>query len=353
MLRYFGLAMTDADNDGDNDIISGRYWYRNPGGDMTATWQRTEFPVNADACLTMDINGNGRTDVIGQSLPEVYWLEAKDNSGLEWDTLIIGRIPASDHRNGQGFRIADVFKGGKKEILIATNGGIYCFEIPGNPGKDKWPVTLIARTESSEGFDVADIDRDGSPDLVAGDLPDQDSKNPTVLKWYKNPGLKTGDWKSFILGTTTNSIDRVCVADLDKNRIPDVIVTEELYPGLEPDASLYFFRGRKKSGKVYWERNILIKQYSMNNLDIGDIDNDGDPDIITNEHKGQAHKTQIFSNEGKGVFKEVLIDTGKESHLGTQLADMDNDGDLDIVSIAWDNYKYLHLWRNDRITSKK
>jgi len=42
-------------------------------------------------------------------------------------------------------------------------------------------------------------------------------------------------------------------------------------------------------------------------------------------------------------------DRGKESHLGALLADMDNDGDLDIVSAAWDNYQYLHLWRNDAI----
>jgi hypothetical protein len=28
---------------------------------------------------------------------------------------------------------------------------------------------------------------------------------------------------------------------------------------------------------------------------------------------------------------------------------MDNDGDLDIISAAWDNYQYLHLWRNDAV----
>jgi hypothetical protein len=62
-----------------------------------------------------------------------------------------------------------------------------------------------------------------------------------------------------------------------------------------------------------------------------------------------SERLQIWLNDGKGNFTEQLLDTGKESHLGAQTADLDADGDLDIVSTAWRNYKYLHHWRNDAI----
>ena len=48
---YFGLAMADLTGDGLLDIASWRYFYRNPGGDMTQTWQRTTFPIDVDALL--------------------------------------------------------------------------------------------------------------------------------------------------------------------------------------------------------------------------------------------------------------------------------------------------------------
>ena len=83
-----------------------------------------------------------------------------------------------------------------------------------------------------------------------------------------------------------------------------------------------------------------------------DIENDGDIDLVTCEHKGNDFRLMLFQNDGKGNFTMHLADKGHESHLGTQLADLDSDGDLDIVSIAWDNYKFLHVWRNDAIKTE-
>jgi hypothetical protein len=90
-----------------------------------------------------------------------------------------------------------------------------------------------------------------------------------------------------------------------------------------------------------------VEQYSMNNLDAGDVDGDGDVDLVTSEHKGPHLRAQVFENDGRGAFTLRGIDRGKECHLGMRLFDLDGDGDLDTVGPAWDEYRYLHLWRND------
>ncbi|MBZ0257710.1 FG-GAP-like repeat-containing protein, partial [bacterium] len=92
-----------------------------------------------------------------------------------------------------------------------------------------------------------------------------------------------------------------------------------------------------------------VTQYSMNNLDLADIDKDGDIDIITNEHKGPRLETQLWINDGSAHFDKKILDTGKENHLGTQFVDLDGDGDLDVAGCAWDNYKWMHVWRYDKI----
>jgi hypothetical protein len=343
-LRYYGLDFYDIDGDDDLDIVAGRYVYHNAGGKMEGLWKRTDLGRNVDGQLFVNVDDDEFADIIAEALPDVYWLEATNRAGTAWSPRIVAQIPRMGHVNGQGYRLGDVFAGGKPEVLLVSSEGIFALEIPAAPNQTAvWAKTLLCDGASDEGFAVADMDRDGDLDIVAG-MDDPKTKEPTSLFWYENPSNGQGMWQKHLIGKTAQSIDRVEVADFDGDQRPDVAITEERYPGLAPDASLVWFRN---DGGGNWTANRLITQYSLNNLDAADLDQDGDIDLVTNEHKGQTFKLQIFENNGKGQFTERVIDTGKEGHLGTQLADLDNDGDLDIISAAWDKYKLLHIWRND------
>jgi hypothetical protein len=62
--QTFGLDFGDLSGDGLPDIISGTYWYRNPGGDMVGDWQQKPFPIGMHALLYFDVDGDTLPDVI-------------------------------------------------------------------------------------------------------------------------------------------------------------------------------------------------------------------------------------------------------------------------------------------------
>ncbi|MDD4224868.1 MAG: VCBS repeat-containing protein [Mariniphaga sp.] len=344
-LRYFGLDMGDLNHDGLKDILSGRWVYLNPGNDMAGKWEKVDVGLNVDGILIMDVDDDGYSDIIAQALPDVYWLEAADKEATKWKSVKIGEIPATSHVNSQGFEKAQIVSGGKNEFVIAGNGDIYSFEIPADPEKEKWKITLIAADTSDEGIGTGDIDGDGDVDVAAGRRPEGGSE-PLIIVWYENPGDGSGNWSGVVVGRTNHPADRIEIADLNGDQRADIIVAEERYPGKEPDGNLFWYeQPEDKEGE--WIRHWVVTQYSMNNLDVADMDHDGDIDLLTAEHKGPDLELQLWENNGKGEFIKHILDTGKESHLGTQLADMDEDGDLDIVSIGWDNYPFVHLWINE------
>jgi len=349
-VQAFGLAFDDVTGDDYLDIASGPYFYRNPGGDMTSAWTRTGLPNSVDAVLLMDVDDDALGDIIAQKTIDTdlrfYWLEASDAQGSAWTQVAdIGSVPKASHTIGsQGHRLAQIESGGKPEIVVTSGNGLYYFKVPASPAVDPWPLIHVHSNPTDEGFGVGDIDGDDNPDLACG------TGSTKRVEWYENPGDGSASWTAYHIGAMTESVwtDRFAIADLNGDSKPDIIGTEE--NGASSGAANYWWEQPEDPASTGWTRHLIVSQATTNSMDAADMDHDGDTDIVLGEHRG-TEKLSIWVNDGAGSFAENGVDTGKESHLGAQTADLDSDGDPDIVSIAWDDYQYLHIWRNDAIQS--
>lgn len=348
----FGMDIGDMNGDGYGDVASGKWIYLNPKGKLHQEWHRLTIPDSLDVLFCSNIDDDKYIDMIAFKCKMQFWLELSDQYPDSIKIIKIDEAPICNHGvSSQGYFKADIIKGGKTEFLVTdAPGKIICFQIPENPKSD-WPFITITENGSTEkGITAMDIDRDGDMDVVSSSYLGKE----LVVVWFENPGVFKGGWEKHILGKTNFVCSNLQAADINGDGLQDIVVCEGRYPGLEPDASIFWFENRgNPHDTLSWISHKIVTQYSSNNLSISDIDHDGDFDIVTAEHKGLEKKLQIWENDGKGNFTEHVIDKGKENHLGTRLSDLDNDGDLDMIGFGWEKYQYLHIWENAPLKIKK
>jgi len=163
-----------------------------------------------------------------------------------------------------------------------------------------------------EGFPSipVDIDLDGKLDIVGGG------------RWFKHTG-GTNYRENVIDGDMT--FTQCAVGQLIKGGRPEVVFS----PGdMNGDAKWYEWNRRG------WKAHKLRYVVHGHSCEIRDIDVDGNLDIFIGEMgnpgAGDNAKIYIWYGDGKGKFKEKVASHGQGIHEG-KLGDLDGDGDLDIL----------------------
>ncbi|MEP5376032.1 MAG: PKD domain-containing protein [Hyphomicrobiales bacterium] len=233
-------------------------------------------------------------------------------------------------------------------MAISWNGGeigrseVQLLTVPSDPVNGTWTIADINPiagagwdptdpTSYGEGLSSGDIDNDGDADLFQGG------------NWYRNEG--DGTWTVFTTGIElTSHFEGNDMADIDGDGDLDGVVAQ--FASNEEVAWL----AAPADPTQTWTKNTIAPDIDGGlSLFVGDIDFDGDDDIITAEWQG-SHRLLAYENDlcDSGTWIEHVLDGGTSTydhHVGSQVADMDNDGDLDVVSIGWENTT-PRIWEN-------
>jgi hypothetical protein len=77
-----------------------------------------------------------------------------------------------------------------------------------------------------------------------------------------------------------------------------------------------------------------VANYSDGSLALGDVDEDGDLDIVVGITPYLAQQNRLYLNDGNGTFSDATatrMPTDNENSTAVALGDVDGDGDLDLV----------------------
>ena len=201
----------------------------------------------------------------------------------------------------------------------------------------------------SHGACFADLDNDGDYDLFNGTTWDN-PQYPAVNNVFRNDGR---GYFTDVTHQTGIPADRawptrgVLTFDMDGDGDLDLFCVTNYQGSADPPEErneVYRNDGGLRFTPV--EAGALSTAPCGQGATDTDFDGDGDIDVIAANRSGDVN---ILRNDGKGLFALVspaFVDIGHRATDGITTAEVDNDGDLDIL-LAGDNQGHLYLNRGD------
>ncbi|MBN8823516.1 MULTISPECIES: VCBS repeat-containing protein [unclassified Spirosoma] len=244
----------------------------------------------------------------------------------------------------EGAAVADLNKDGKMDIVA----GYYWFEAPNWTRHEMAPSrSYDPRKEYSDSFlnMGMDVNQDGWDDVVIIDFPGKPGF------WFENPknnapGESTpGEWKKHMLANSMGiANESPGFIDIDGDGRLDILC------GDKDKKQIVWLKAPSKPGETEWIRYPLSKEnvpgteIFSHGIGFGDINKDGFNDVVIREgwFEGTADK-----KSGNWVFHPANL--GEPcSHM--QVLDVNGDGKNDVVSAS---AHALGVWWHEQITDEQ
>ncbi len=352
------VSVMDMNGDGKLDIVSGAYWYENPGA-AGVNWKRHQwryveakpFHVTGEnkiefvadcAQFPVDVNHDGAMDIVTAAWQTdgVWWYENPKNATAFWKSYFICHSKATE-----GGVYADVNGDGVKDVLWAhySPSSLIWINFAG-----RQPVAHYVGGKKVDGHGVgaADITGNGKTDILSihGWLENVDADHD---KWVWHPDWELGEAGFPILGYDVNGDGKM-----------------DLIYGHGHTFGLYWLEQKVSGGGRKWVRHVIDDSFSeAHALNLADIDDDGEPELITGKRyrgdpdPGLYDPLCIFYykiDRRTATFTRFPISYNGTAEIGTQVIvnDIDGDGDKDIIVGGKTGVHWLENLRVDKVPAK-
>lgn len=254
---------------------------------------------------------------VGSAL-STAWGQSPPVHPLRWEIKLLC-VDANE-----GIDLADLNRDGKLDVVAGRNW----FAAPEFAARPLRKIDDWNGYVESNGDFAYDVDRDGWVDVIAG------SFIPTTVHWYRNPGaegLQRGQlWEQQLLMETGASQNEAqLLSDLDGDGTPEWVVNS--WNGANPlvvwklEQAAAPATEARSGGPIVPRKLLLGPQGQAHGLGVGDLNNDGDRDILVGngwyEHPG---------GELKGPWK-FHPDWEIQASIPMLVSDLDRDGRSDII----------------------
>jgi hypothetical protein len=328
----------DIDNDGDLDVVSASYsddkiaWYESDGAADPSFTART-ITTSADGAYSVyaaDVDNDGDMDVVSASVTDdkIAWYE---NDGAA-DPSFTDRTITTSADGASDVYAADIDNDGDIDVVYASRNDDKIAWYENDGAADPSFTTRTISTSADFAFTVyaADIDNDGDMDVISGSFLDD------KIAWYENDGAADPSFTARTITTSADAAASVYAADIDNDGDLDVLSASK------DDDKIAWYENDGAADPSFTARTITTSADGAHSVYASDIDNDGDIDVLSAGYSD--NKVTWYENDGAAdpSFTARTITTSANAARSVYAADIDNDGDMDVLSasasddkIAW------------------
>ncbi|MEZ5305327.1 MAG: VCBS repeat-containing protein [Verrucomicrobiales bacterium] len=330
------LKLADLDRDGDLDLIEtfGSVRVRwNPGnGDFSGTPTplfsgfKPSTVLGAPSLEVGDFDGNGWTDIavffavtgLDPDLPLATTgrlAVLSNNGGTFSASTIYTSTIYTDFLNSCA---ADINQDGKVDLIASLerySGGYDLLYFRNTGSGFASPSLLLTQSSGFARFTVGDLNEDGIPDLGLATGSDQ-------VKWLRGTGNGVfAPLETLIEGSDVVASQGLVIADVDGDGDQDIFFHGSSYLGentaihRKARASSTAMSGTQPSGQVA--------------LAVGDINHDGMEDLVVGD--GGGGRLLWYAGNGNGLGAGAFVSTGGRSPTSVATGDFNGDGWTDIA----------------------
>ncbi|MCA8912636.1 MAG: VCBS repeat-containing protein [Planctomycetes bacterium] len=341
--QYNGLAgngegvivTADFNGDGFTDIFDGQYgaqdkvFLGNGQGGFTAV-NVGGSSNNCYAAAAGDFDEDGDMDLVVSGYGQQDRVFFNNGSGSFTTSINIG----TGSEETMSMNVADIDGDGHLDIVAVTGGisasadAIYLGDGQGGFTStviEIYPGTNVATTSNAWDVALGDMDGDGDIDIVTAEFSLTFADSSRIFWNDGHGGFDLQNMTAYAVPMQAICLD---VGDIDNDGDTDIVLGTNDNSNVQAGYTYFYFNDGTGNFNATSTTAIELTW----TVKLADFDGDGDLDLLFGE---PGSGSRVGFNNGAGQFAQAQSLGSAASNYFYGVGDVDNDGDLDVVNHQW------------------